>query len=43
MDLCENVTVMDMGEIIAVGTAETVSNDSRVIEVYLGAFQSERE
>jgi len=36
MDLCENVTVMDMGEIIAVGTAETVSNDPRVIEVYLG-------
>ncbi len=43
MELCENITVMDMGEVIATGTAETVSNDPRVIEVYVGAVQSERE
>jgi len=43
MGLCENITVMDMGEVIATGTAETVSNDPRVIEVYVGAVQSEQE
>ena len=36
MNLCENIAVMDMGALIATGTAEEVSNDPRVVEVYMG-------
>ena len=36
MGICEQITVMDFGQIIARGTADQVSNDSRVIEAYLG-------
>jgi len=36
MGICEQITVLDHGETIAVGTAERVRSDRKVIEAYLG-------
>jgi len=36
MGICEQITVMDFGQVIARGTADQVSDDSKVIEAYLG-------
>jgi len=36
MGICEWITVMDFGEVIARGTAREIQNDQRVIEAYLG-------
>jgi branched-chain amino acid transport system ATP-binding protein len=36
MGICEQITVLDHGETIAVGTPEKVRADRKVIEAYLG-------
>jgi len=36
MTLCDDLYVLDTGELIAHGPPERVRNDARVVEAYLG-------
>jgi branched-chain amino acid transport system ATP-binding protein len=40
MGICEWITVMDFGEIIARGTPAEIRNNPRVVEAYLGIGDS---
>lgn len=39
MNLCEKVTVMNFGQLLAAGTPQEIRNDPNVIEAYLGSAE----
>jgi branched-chain amino acid transport system ATP-binding protein len=41
MGICEHITVMDFGEVIAHGNPDEIQNNQRVVEAYLGRGSAE--
>ena len=41
MGICEHITVMDFGQVIARGSAQDVQKNEQVIEAYLGPGATE--
>jgi branched-chain amino acid transport system ATP-binding protein len=41
MGICEHITVMDFGEVIANGNPDEIQNNQRVVEAYLGRGSAE--
>lgn len=42
MEVCDRITVLDFGKVIAVGSPDEVRNDPAVIAAYLGGTESEQ-
>ncbi len=41
MGVCEKITVMDFGEVIAYGAPQQIQSNPRVVEAYLGRGATE--
>jgi branched-chain amino acid transport system ATP-binding protein len=40
-DLCDRVAVLEQGRLVAVGDADTVFEDQRVVDAYLGVADAD--
>jgi len=40
-DLCDRVAVLEQGRLVAVGDADTVFEDQRVVDAYLGVAETD--
>ena len=43
MGLCQHVVVLDYGTVVAAGPPETVRDDPRVLDAYLGIAEDDDE
>jgi branched-chain amino acid transport system ATP-binding protein len=43
MDVCDRICVLDMGEVVAIGTPSEIRHHPKVIEIYLGTAEETRE
>ncbi|WP_438816430.1 hypothetical protein [Taklimakanibacter lacteus] len=40
MSVCDRICVLDMGEVVAIGTPELIRANPKVAEIYLGAAEA---
>jgi neutral amino acid transport system ATP-binding protein len=43
MGLCDNITVLDYGTVVATGPPEIIKNDPRVLDAYLGTAEEDED